>query len=49
VGETFSIQFIISDSTMSSALVSDPLGLFGIAFLAFLLVYILVRLLTHKD
>jgi hypothetical protein len=33
---------------MAAALVSDPLGLFGIAMLVFVIVYILIRLLTHK-
>ena len=33
---------------MAIALLSDPLGLFGIAIIAFLAVYILIRLLTHK-
>jgi hypothetical protein len=33
---------------MTTALISDPLGLFGIAILAFLILYVLIRLLTHK-
>jgi hypothetical protein len=34
---------------MTVAMVSDPIGLFGIAILVFIIAYILIRLLTHKD
>ena len=33
---------------MANALLGDPLGLFGIALLVFVLIYILIRLLTHR-
>jgi hypothetical protein len=33
---------------MAIGLISDPVGLFGVAILVFLIVYILVRILTHK-
>ena len=33
---------------MAVGLITDPLGLFGIAFVVFLIIYVLIRLLTHK-
>lgn len=33
---------------MANALVGDPLGMLGIALLVFVLIYILIRLLTHR-
>ena len=33
---------------MATVLVSDPVGLFGVAILVFVVVYVLIRLLTHK-
>jgi hypothetical protein len=30
------------------AITEDPVGLFGIAFLIFILAYILIRILTHR-
>jgi hypothetical protein len=32
-----------------AGVMANPYGLAGIAFLVFLIVYILLRLLTHKD
>jgi len=31
-----------------SAVIQDPLGWFGIGILVFVLLYILIRILTHK-
>jgi len=36
------------DSRMMPVLIEDPLGLFGIAILIFVLAYILIRILTHR-
>jgi hypothetical protein len=33
---------------MAGSFIQDPLGLLGIAFLASLAAYILIRLLTHR-
>lgn len=33
---------------MANALVGDSLGMLGIALLLFVLIYILIRLLTHR-
>jgi len=33
---------------MALAFIEDPLGLFGIAILIFVVVYILIRILTHR-
>jgi hypothetical protein len=35
-------------SKMAGAIVEDPLNMFGVALILFIVVYIVVRLLTHK-
>jgi len=35
-------------AAMAEAIVEDPLGVFGIALILFIVVYILIRLVTHK-
>jgi len=33
---------------VANALIVDSIGLFGVAILAFALIYIIIRLLTHR-
>jgi len=33
---------------MAGAIVVDPVGMFGVALILFIIVYIIIRLLTHK-
>jgi hypothetical protein len=33
---------------MAGAIVEDPLNLFGLALILFIVVYIVIRLLTHR-
>jgi hypothetical protein len=33
---------------MAGAIIEDPLNLFGVALILFIIVYAIIRLLTHK-
>jgi len=35
-------------AAMAGAIVEDPLNIFGVALILFIIVYIIIRLLTHK-
>jgi hypothetical protein len=35
-------------AAMAGAIVEDPLGMFGVALILFMIVYMIIRLLTHK-